>query len=131
LRHLDRVLVVTHEEVDVIALLPAITCLHVGAEFLERRADVRPAVRIIDGGGQIEAWSLGHALHPCKSHVGNLTYVGKRRVAGGNTVTRNRRARRLTPVRGDTRSAAARLVLEGQGVLAIGSAPSKYNSAGE
>ena len=48
LRHLDRVFVVAHQEVDAIALHPAESSLHVGPDLLERGADVRAAVGIVD-----------------------------------------------------------------------------------
>src|SRR5205823_5742198 len=58
--HLDGVLVVAHQEPHVVPLLAAVAGLDVGADFLERGADVRPAVRVIDGGGQKETRSCGH-----------------------------------------------------------------------
>ena len=48
LGHLDRVLVVAHQEMDVEAFHPPEAGLHVGPDLLERRADVRPAVGIVD-----------------------------------------------------------------------------------
>ena len=60
LRHLDRVLVVAHQEEDVEALHAAVAGLHVGAELLERGADVRPAVGVVDGGG-LEPGLCGHS----------------------------------------------------------------------
>src|SRR5262249_46200407 len=48
-RHLDGVLVVAHQEEDVITLHAAVARLHVGAQLLERGADVRPAVGGVDG----------------------------------------------------------------------------------
>src|SRR5579885_2516757 len=60
LRYLDGVLVVAHEEVDAVALHAAVAGLHVGAELLEGGADVRPAVGVVDGGGQVEARVVGH-----------------------------------------------------------------------
>src|SRR5262249_39432189 len=48
LRHLDGVLVVAHQEEDLVALHAAVAGLHVGAELLKRGADVRPNVGIVD-----------------------------------------------------------------------------------
>src|SRR5262249_20452622 len=57
---LDRVLVVAHQEVDVKTLHAAVAGLDVGAELLEGGADVRPAVGVVDGGGQVETRRFGH-----------------------------------------------------------------------
>ena len=55
LGHLDRVLVVAHQEMDGGPFHPAEPGLDVGADLLERRADVRAAVGIVDRRGQIVA----------------------------------------------------------------------------
>src|SRR5262249_30447749 len=60
LRDLDGVLVIAHQEADVVPLHAAIASLHIGAELLERGADVRPAIGIVDG-GRLEPLP-GHAL---------------------------------------------------------------------
>ena len=46
------VLVVAHEEEDIEAFHAAVAGLDVGADLLEGGADVRPAVGVVDGGGQ-------------------------------------------------------------------------------
>ena len=70
LGHLDRVLVVAHQEVDVAAFHPAEASLHVGADLLERRADVRPAVGIVDRRRDVDnAVCLSIILDPgCSRH---------------------------------------------------------------
>src|SRR5262249_7274402 len=57
---LDRVLVVAHEEVDAQPLHAAIAGPHVGADLLERRADVGPTVGVVNRRGQIEARDFSH-----------------------------------------------------------------------
>ena len=48
----DGVLVVAHQEVDRVPLHSAKSSLHVGSDLLERRADVRTAVGIVDRRGE-------------------------------------------------------------------------------
>ena len=54
LRDLDRVLVVAHQEVDGEPFHPAEPRLDVGPDLLERRADVRPAVGVVDRRREVE-----------------------------------------------------------------------------
>src|SRR5262249_49838062 len=61
-RHLDGVLVVAHEEEDLVSFHAPVAGLDVGAELLECGADVRPAVGIVDGGGQEITRSFGHGF---------------------------------------------------------------------
>ena len=58
------VLVVAHQEVDGVALHPAEPGLHVGADLLERRADVRPAVGIVDRRGDDSSALCVRHPHP-------------------------------------------------------------------
>jgi len=54
----DRVFIVAHQEMDVVAFHAAIAGLYVGAELFKGGADVRPAIGIVDGGGDVELF--GH-----------------------------------------------------------------------
>src|SRR5262249_24202048 len=60
LSNLDCVLVVADQEMDLEALHAAIASLHVGADLFERRADMWPAVRIIDRGSLKKTRRVGH-----------------------------------------------------------------------
>src|SRR5262249_22868873 len=51
-RHFYRIFVVAHQEEDAVSLHAAVASLYVGADLLKRGADVRAAVRVVDGGGQ-------------------------------------------------------------------------------
>ena len=53
--HVLRVLVVAHQETRLEAAQPLVAGDDVGADLLVRRAEVRPAVDVVDGGGQEEA----------------------------------------------------------------------------
>src|SRR5262249_35183883 len=57
---LDGVLIVAHEEVDLVAIHASITGLNVGADLLESGADVRPTVGIVDRGGLVKTRCFGH-----------------------------------------------------------------------
>ena len=58
LQHRLRVLVHAHEEVDVVAPEAPVARDAVGADLLERVAEMGVAVGVVDGGGEVE---LGHA----------------------------------------------------------------------
>ena len=64
LRHLDGVLVVAHQEVDRGSFHPAKPGLDVGADLLERRADVRPAVGVVDRRRDVELGRFSHGVVP-------------------------------------------------------------------
>src|SRR5262249_42089690 len=59
--NLDRVFVVPHEKEDAVPFHAAIACLYIGADFLERGADVRTAIGIINRRGQEVARRFSHA----------------------------------------------------------------------
>ena len=59
--HVLRVLVVSHQEPRIEAGEPLVARDDVGGHLLVRRAQVRPAVHVVDGGGEVEA---GHASDP-------------------------------------------------------------------
>src|SRR5262249_46092287 len=80
---LDRVLVVAHQEVDVVTLHAAVAGLHVGAELLEGGADVRPAVGVVDRGGQVKSIALGHDWsRPSSRGPGSLYLLSRRKPPG-------------------------------------------------
>ena len=55
LLHFVTVFVHSHEEMHVVTAKPVVSGNNIGADFLEGVADVWIAVRVIDGGGEIEA----------------------------------------------------------------------------
>lgn len=99
LRHLDGVLVRPHQEKDVITLHAPVACLHVGADLLEGGADVRPAVGVVDGGGQVKACRVGHratilrcGLVTTKGDGFSFLIAGPRRQGTGSTPVRKTNA---------------------------------------
>ncbi len=63
LQHRLRMLVHAHEEVDVVAAKATVARDAVGADLLERVAEVRVAVGVVDGGREVELGQralLGH-----------------------------------------------------------------------
>ena len=64
LGHLDRIFIIAHEEKDFVAFHAAIAGLYIGANFFKSSADVRPAIGIVDRGGQKKAWCIGHHIRP-------------------------------------------------------------------
>src|SRR5260370_4229310 len=100
LRHLDGVLVVAHQEKDLVPLHAAVAGLDVGAEFLEGGADVGPAIGVVDGGGLKESRRIGHLgilwkAPPLRLFVYSARRLfGKRLIPlGGCTVTLSRQPR--------------------------------------
>ncbi len=73
--HVQRVLVVAHQEVGVDARQPLVARDDVGGDLLVRRAEVRPAVHVVDGGRDVE---LGHG----ETVSGHRIRSGARRGAG-------------------------------------------------
>ena len=53
--HVLRVLVVAHDEADVEARQPLVAGDDVGRDLLVGRAEMRPAVDVVDRGGEVEA----------------------------------------------------------------------------
>ena len=88
---LDGVLVVAHQEVDRVSLHPAEPSLDVGADLLERGADVGPAVGVVDRRGDIEAHRS--RLGPSVGLAGDRLFKRRcrRRVGHGGPPRRSRR----------------------------------------
>ena len=60
LRDLDGVLIVAHQEMDLLSLHALVSRLDIGPYFLEGRTNMGAAVRIIDGGCNVETRSIAH-----------------------------------------------------------------------
>ena len=74
LRDLDRVLVVAHLEVDGVPFHPAEPRLDVGPDLLEGRADVRPAVGVVDRRRDVEPGRVALAHRSDRLPIGSGTY---------------------------------------------------------
>ena len=78
LRHLDRVLVVAHQEMDRGAFHPAEPGLHIGPDLLEGRADVRAAVGVVDRRRDVIAGFCVCHPHPRSRVAGRAALVRPR-----------------------------------------------------
>ena len=63
-RHLVGVFIVAHQEMDLATFHPAEPGLNVGPDLLERRADVRAAVGIVNRGRDVKLIRFGHRVVP-------------------------------------------------------------------